>query len=90
LTTGDFGDDDRYSLLRRVRPRYADAPDSASMTAYYKQDAGDAVTTGETVDANDGKFDVLQSARWHRVKFEFTGDVETTGYTADLVPEGER
>lgn len=90
LTTGDFGDDDRYSLLRRVRPRYADSPDTASMTAYYKSDAGDGATTGETVSADDGKFDVLQSARWHRVKFGWTGDVETTGYTADLVAEGER
>ena len=90
LTTGDFGDDDRYSLLRRVRPRYTQAPTTASATNYYKADAGDAVTAGDTVSADDGKFDVLQSARWHRVKFNWTGDVETTGYTVDLVAEGER
>jgi hypothetical protein len=60
------------------------------VTNYYKADAGDAVTAGDTVSADDGKFDVLQSARWHRVKFNWTGDVETTGYTVDLVAEGER
>lgn len=90
LTTGDIGDDDTYSLLRRVRPRYSTSPASASLTAYYKQGAGDDLTTGDTVSADDGKFDVLQSARWHRVKFAWTGAVEVSGMTADLQAEGER
>ena len=89
LTSGDFGDDDRYSLLRRVRPRYSTAPTTASMTNYYKTDAGDALTLGDTMDADDGKFDVLQSARWHRVKFDWTGAVEVSGMNADMQPEGE-
>lgn len=90
LTTGDVGDDDAYSLLRRVRPRYSQAPGSASMTNYYKADAGDALTQGATQSADDGKFDVLQSARWHRLKFDWTGDVEVSGLNADMQPEGER
>lgn len=89
LTTGDVGDDDTYSLLRRVRARYSTAPTTASLTAYHKAGAGDALTQGETVDADDGKFDVLQSARWHRLKFNWTGDVEVSGINADMQPEGE-
>ena len=59
------------------------------MTNYYKVDAGDVVTLGDTTDADDGKFDVLQSARWHRVKFDWTGAVEVSGMNADMQPEGE-
>ena len=60
------------------------------MTNYYKADAGDALTQGATQSADDGKFDVLQSARWHRLKFDWTGDVEVSGLNADMQPEGER
>lgn len=88
ITTGDFGDDDVYSLLRRVRPRYSNAPDSAQMTAYTKD--GDTITEGETVSAHDGKFDVLQVSRWHRLRFDFTGDAEVSGFKVDLQPEGDR
>lgn len=90
ITSGDFGDDDGYSLLRRVRPRYSTAPATASLTNYHKADAGDSVTADQTVSADDGKFDILQSARWHRVKFDWTGDTEVSGFNADLQPEGER
>lgn len=90
ITSGDFGDDDSYSLLRRVRPRYSTSPASASMTNYFKNDSGGSLSTDQTVSADDGKFDVLQSARWHRVKFDYTGDVETSGFNADVQPEGSR
>lgn len=90
LTSGDFGDDDRYTLLRRIRPRYSTSPTTASMTNYWKNDSGGTLSTDESVSADDGKFDVLQSARWHRVKFDWTGDVEVSGFNADAVPEGER
>lgn len=89
LTTWDIGDDDTYSLLRRVRARYAQSPTSASLTAYYR-DTGDALTQGETTSADDGKFDVLQSARWHRLRLSFTGDTEIVGINADVQPDGNR
>lgn len=90
LTTWDFGADDSYTLLTRVRPRYSTAPTTASLTNYFKFDAGDALTQGATISANDGKFDVLRSARWHRVKFAWTGAVEASGFDATLKAEGER
>lgn len=89
ITTGDMGDDDTYSLLRRARARYARSPTSASLTAYYR-DTGDTLTQGETTTADDGKFDVTQVARWHRLKFDFAGDVEIVGMNADVQPDGTR
>jgi hypothetical protein len=88
ITTGDFGDDDAYSLLTQVRARYVDSPTTATMTNYYRPVAGDTLTTGATVTMSDGKFDVLRSSRFHRLKFEFTGDVEMTAYSPTVKPEG--
>ena len=90
LTTGDMGDDDAVTLLRRIRPRYSQSPAGASMTHYTRARSGDALTQRATIAAHDGKFDVLHSARWHRAKFDFTGDVEVSGINADLQPDGQR
>ncbi len=90
LTTGEIGDDDRYLVMRKVRLRYSDDPASASMTHHYASNPGGAYTTGTTSSIDDGKFDVLSSARWHRLRWDFTGDVEVTGYAVDVVPQGTR
>jgi hypothetical protein len=44
----------------------------------------DAVTT-----ESNSRFDVLRTARWHRGKFNWTGDVEVTGIDIDAKPEGK-
>lgn len=90
VTTGDIGDDDVFTLLRRVRPRYSTHPTTAAMKNYWTNASGSAVTPDQTVNASDGKFDVLQSARWHRLRFDWTGDTEVSGINADMVREGER
>jgi hypothetical protein len=90
LTTGEIGDDDQYLVLRKVRLRHSDAPTSASMTHSYASNPGGTYTTGSTSSVDDGKFDALKSARWHRLRWDFTGDVEVSGYTVDVVPQGTR
>jgi len=60
------------------------------MKNYWTNASGSAVTLDQTVSASDGKFDVLQSARWHRLRFDWTGDTEVSGINADMVREGER
>lgn len=90
LTTGEIGDDDQYLVLRKVRLRYSDAPTSATMTHAYAANPGGAYTTGTTTSMSDGKFDVLKAARWHRLRWDFAGDVEVSGVTMDVVPQGTR
>lgn len=75
-TTGDLGLDEQVSLVSRVRPREVTAPSSAVMTNYYRQNLGDALTTGATTTKSSGKFDVLRSARWHRFKVTDQGESE--------------
>lgn len=86
LVTGDVGDDFAFSTVTRVKPRYIVKPDTATLTHYYRNNLGDALTTGNDALMVDGKFDVLQSARWHRAKVTFQGPVEIT----HLVYEAER
>lgn len=90
LTTGEYGDDDQVSLLTKVRLRYADAPDSATCTTSYSFNSGNSFTTGSTGTLNDGKFDVLQTGRWHKARFDFSGDVRVTALGADYKPAGTR
>ena len=73
---GDLGDDERFSTIMRVRPRFFTAPTSATMTNYYRNNLGDSLTTGATTTLSNGKFDLKRSARWHRLDFSFVGPVE--------------
>jgi hypothetical protein len=89
-TTGDAGDDDRYSCLTKVRVRYApnNTPTTANITTFTKPTVGDALTQRQTGTLNDGKYDVLQSGRWHRAMFAFTGNTRVLAYGAVIIPEG--
>jgi len=77
FTTGDYGDDTQFSLLNRVEPRFITAPTSGSLTNYYRNTLGGTLTAdaGAVMDANY-RFDVLREAKWHRLSFNFTGDLE--------------
>lgn len=90
FTTSDMGDDDAVSDMQRFRVRYTSAPATAMAVGFYKQNEGDALATGPSNAINDGKFDVRQSARFHRVRIDMTGDHRETGYDAKLIPAGMR
>lgn len=88
FTTGDIGDESEFGFLSRVRPQFLKAPTSATMTNYYRNNMGETLTTGQTVSYSNGKFDVLRSARWHRLNFAFVGDVELANFTPFLKQDG--
>lgn len=89
LTTGDIGDDTQVTTLTAVKPRFIAKPTTASLTNYTKMESDGTLTTGGTASRNGNKFDVLASARYHRLKLDTTGDFEIVGATPDLVPDGE-
>lgn len=90
FTTGETGDDDQLTTLTRIRLRYADAPDSGSVQMSYQMRSGEGFTNGASGSMADGKFDVLQTARWHKARFDFTGSVKVTGMRADFKAAGLR
>ena len=88
ITSGDFGDEQTFSLLSRVRPKFLTAPTSATMTNYYRNNLGDTLTSGTTSNYSNGKFDLLRSARFHRIKLTMNGNFEIAEFTPYLVKEG--
>lgn len=89
ITTGDIGQDGAITLMKRVRNRYLDAPDSATLTNYYSDQVGTSYTQDVTTTEQSGKFDLLRSARWHKIKLDTTGNFELAGADVTLVNDGE-
>lgn len=92
FTTGDAGDDDAVVLLKQIRLRFAAGykPTTATVDTFNKMNSGDTFTPGPSSSINDGKFDVLKSARWHRAVFTMTGNARVTGINPTLAPAGKR
>lgn len=90
FTTGDLGDDDVVSTLDRFRVRFSRKPTTATATGFFKMNEGDSLTAGPTSSINDGKFDLRQSGRFHRVRVNMTGDHEETAIMGKPIPAGMR
>lgn len=90
LTTGEVGDDDAVMLLQQIRLRYGLAPASASVQTRYMQNSGGSYADGVSGSMNDGKFDTLKAARWHKAIVSFTGPVRVTHMNATMKPAGSR
>ena len=89
MTTGDYGTDKGYTTVRRVHPVYLTYPSTASMTNYYRDTPGSALTTDGTISGDSkGRFDIMRSANWHRFTIQFTGDVEIGSLGLDVVADG--
>jgi hypothetical protein len=85
---GDIGDDEIFSTVSRVRPRFLTAPSAATLVNYYRNNLGDSLTTGATTALANGKFDLKRSARWHRLDFSFTGPVELGVLNVETTGDG--
>jgi hypothetical protein len=90
ITFSDVGDDDTVSMVDRVRVRFTQSPATATATGFYKFNEGDSLVQGASGSINDGKFDVRQSGRFHRIRIDMTGDHKETGYDVKLIPVGGR
>ena len=90
FTSGDTGDDWSVLLLQQIRLRYDFAPSSALVSTYFRMNSGLSYSAGPSGSINDGKFDALKSARWHKVKVTFTGNVKVTHIDASYKKVGSR
>jgi hypothetical protein len=70
--------------------RFTQSPTTATATGFYKFNEGDSLVQGASGSINDGKFDVRQSGRFHRIRIDMTGDHKETGYDVKLIPVGGR
>lgn len=90
MTTGEVGDDDAITSMNKIRLRYALAPTTAAVQAFIQRNSGVGFTSSVSGVVLDGKFDLRQSARWHKATFTFTGPVRITHMDADLMVSGMR
>ncbi|AMM22990.1 hypothetical protein [Variovorax sp. PAMC 28711] len=90
FTTSDIGDDAAVTMIEQARVRFSRVPDSANATGFYAMNEGEPLVAGAVCPRNEGKFDLYQSARYHRVRFDFTGDHQETGYDLPLKQVGGR
>jgi len=93
LTTGDFGDAMRYSLLRGVRPRFASYPagDGARLTPCYRYNLGDTqYANADAPLSSYGWFSVRQSARYHALRLTITAPCEVIAMDIDWSMQGTR
>jgi len=90
FTTGDVGDDEQVTLLSKIRVRFAPnyKPTTATVQTFAKMTEGDGLSTGSNGSLVDGKFDVLQSARFHRAAFTFLGDARVLAVGATVKGQG--
>lgn len=90
METGDAGDDETITLFKGMTLRFKVAPTTAMMRTFHKRLSGQNYESGPTSTMLDGKFDVLISNRWHRVRFDFTGPVHITGMKPNAAGAGKR
>jgi hypothetical protein len=91
ITTGYIGDDDANSLLTQVRLRFAPGykPLTANVETYSKMELGNSESLASSGIMSDGKFDVLDSARWHNASFSFAGDWRLLDISVKIQPDGD-
>jgi hypothetical protein len=89
ITTGDIGDDGTFTTLKGARVRFLNSPTSATGEVFCKNDAGDDYENTAMFTMQGNRIDVLQSARFHKLRLDFQGDVEVTAIRYDTVPDGE-
>lgn len=90
FTTGDLGDESGYSFCDKVRVRYAQAPSTSAATGYTRDQEGVTLATQTSNAMSDGRHNMRQLARFHRFRFDQTGDWQASAYRADTKPAGTR
>jgi hypothetical protein len=89
LTSGDMGDDAAYTLLQRITPHFITDPPTATLTHYGRATSGASLSSYGPVSINAARrFDLLKSARFHRVKLDCTGAMEITRLRPQLASSG--
>lgn len=89
LTTTDIGDDDQFTTLTRVTPRFTQRPNSASMTHSTRDYSGGPPEERSTCALDGARFEPLASGRWHQLRIDCSGDFDLVGFTPTLVPDGD-
>jgi hypothetical protein len=89
FTLADVGDEVMRHTLTRVTPRWQTRASTATCTNYYRGEISDSWTQDAVTSMSSSRFDVIQEARWHRVKISTTGSSEISDIRLTLTENGE-
>ena len=89
LKTGWVGDDQDYSTVRRVIPRWKDEPTSATLVHTYVTSLGGTEASNSSTSMEEGRFDVMQSGRWHQDEVTTVGTCDLGGFAYDTSGSGQ-
>ncbi len=90
MTLFDAGDDQIVSQLSRVRVAYQREPTSALVDGFKKMSRGEGVVNGGAGTYSAGKFDIRQSARFHRLRIDAVGSWVAGAVDFDFFQAGQR
>jgi len=88
LTTGDIGDDEAVSTLTSAVLRFLTEPTTATVSGQTKTGAGATASAAGSGSLHESRFPIIQTGRWHRLAFQFTGNVETTAIKTNATSAG--
>lgn len=90
MTLFDIGDDQAVTKLNRMRVAYQSDPMSATCTGYTRLARGAIPKDGGAGNYTNGKFDIRQAGRFHRIRVDAVGNWAATGVDFSLTPAGQR
>lgn len=89
ITCGHLGQQDTFSTIKKVRPRFLVTPTGSTLEYSHSNDNADTMTQNLTSTLVNNVYDLLWSARWHQLKYNFSGAVTIVGHIPEIVPDGQ-
>lgn len=90
FTTGDYGDEERDTIVIRVEPRYITRPSGGLYVHSYRDTSSESLTSLDAIAESNNRHDVLWTARWHRGTLSGSGDMEISGINYTAAASGRR
>lgn len=90
MTLWDFGDDQQVTRLSRALVSYQSDPTSATVAGFNRMQRGATLSASGSGTYSAGKFDIRQSGRWHRLRFDMVGSWMASGVDYVLQMAGRR
>ena len=90
MTLADVGDDSQKMQLQKLQLEYISDPAGTppALLNTYKETLGGTPLSGPSASYQDGRIDVIKTARWHRNILVHFADFELRGTEAVMVPDG--
>lgn len=89
IVTGHYGDNINYSTLSKIRPRFLRTPTASHCDYSYSNTDGLTFSNKRTANYYENWYNLLWSARWHKMEFTFTGNMEISGFDLSISMDGD-